>query len=69
MNGFTFWGVSKPSRAAADPLGGLERAWNKYQGRLEAALERAKAGEHKEPALTTLERHTRILQNLKDEVA
>lgn len=69
MNGFTFWGVSKPSRPAVDPLGGLERAWNKYQVRLEAVLERAKAGEHKEPALTTLVRHTRILQNLQEEVA
>jgi hypothetical protein len=68
MNGFTFWGVSKPARPTADPLGGLERAWNKYQARLEAVLERAKAGDHKEPALTTLERHTRVLQNLLQEV-
>ncbi len=69
MNGFTFWGVTKLARPATDPLGGLERAWNKYQARLEGVLERAKAGEHKEPALATLERHTRVLQNLKDEVA
>lgn len=69
MNGFTWWGVSKPARPTADPLGGLERAWNKYQNRLEAVLERAKAGEHKESALTTLERHTRVLQNLHEEVA
>ncbi len=67
MNGFTFWGVSKPARPAADPLGGLERAWAKYQARLEQVLERAKAGEHREPALTALERHTRILQNLQQE--
>lgn len=69
MNGFTFWGVTRPARPATDPLGGLERAWNKYQARLEGVLERAKAGEHKEPALTLLERHARVLQNLHQEVA
>jgi len=69
MNGFTFWGVTKPARSAANPLGGLERAWNRYQARLEAVLERARAGEHKEPAISTLERHTRVLQNLREEVA
>lgn len=64
INGNLFWGISKPARAAANPLASLERAWNSYQTRLEAALESAKASEDREPALSTLERHSRILQNL-----
>lgn len=64
INGNLFWGISKPARAAANPLASLERAWNSYQTRLEAALEKAKVSEDREPALSTLERHSRILQNL-----
>lgn len=66
MNGFTFWGVSKPPRSSAVPQARLERAWSGYQTRLEAAIEGAK-GEHSESLLSTLERHSRVLKNLLDE--
>lgn len=69
MNGWTFWGLAKTARPTADPLGVLQRAWERYQGTLEGLLEKAKAGEHREPVLTTLQRHARVLQNLHDEVA
>lgn len=69
-NGRLFWGLSKPARASAsDPLRGLERAFEKYAGVAEAFLGKAKCGEHKEPILTALDRHVRVLKNLHDEVA
>jgi hypothetical protein len=48
----------------------LERVWTRYWSHLESTLEQAKAGgEHREPMLTTIQRHARVLQNLHDEVA
>lgn len=67
MNGFTFWGISKPARQT-DPLATLEKAWTRYWSHLESTLEEAKSGEHREPVLTAIQRHARVLQNLHDEV-
>jgi hypothetical protein len=70
MNGFTFWGLTKAARKEADPVAVLERVWTRYWSHLESTLEQAKAGgEHREPMLTTIQRHARVLQNLHDEVA
>jgi hypothetical protein len=70
INGFTFWGLAKPARPAADPLAALERAWDRYASRVESALEGAKASEEgREPVLSALQRHGRVLKNLHDEVA
>lgn len=70
INGFTFWGLAKPARPAADPLTALERAWDRYTTKVESVLEGAKAGKDgREPVLSTLQRHARVLKNLHDEVA
>lgn len=69
LNGFTFWGVTKPARAARDPLAALQRAWDRYQSTVESAVELAKKGDHRDPVLTTLLRHVRVLQNQHDETA
>lgn len=69
VNGFTFWGLTKPVRHGPDPLAALERKWDGYWAAVEAALEKAKAGENREQALTTIDRHARVLQNIRDEVA
>lgn len=70
MNGFTFWGLVKPARPTADPLTALERAWERYAAKVESALEGTKAtGEGRDPVLTALQRHARVLRNLRDEVA
>lgn len=69
MNGFTFWGVTKPARPSAEPLKALQRAWDRYQATLEGFLAKAKDGEHREPVLTELQRHARVLQNLHAEVS
>lgn len=69
MNGFTFWGLARAVRKGADPVAQLEKAWTRYWSHLESTLEVAKGGEHREPVLTTIQRHARVLQNLHDEVA
>ncbi|MCO5171166.1 MAG: hypothetical protein M9894_33090 [Planctomycetes bacterium] len=66
VNGPLFWGLSKPARAAANPLALLERVWGRYSAALERSLERR---EHREAVLAGLERHVRVLQNLRDEAA
>ncbi|MCW8139043.1 MAG: DUF2924 domain-containing protein [Planctomycetota bacterium] len=66
VNGPLFWGVSKPARAAANPLASLERVWGRYSAALERSLERR---EHREAVLAGMERHVRVLQNLRDEAA
>ena len=65
MNGFTFWGLSKPARQTG-PLAMLEKAWTRYWSHLESTLEGAKGDEYREPVLTTIQRHARVLQNLHD---
>jgi len=70
INGFTFWGLAKPARSAADPLAALERAWDRYASKVESVLEGAKGSEEgREPVLGALQRHARVLKNLHDEVA
>lgn len=70
INGVTWWGLSKPARPAADPLAALERAWSTYASRVESVLKGAKATEEgREPVLSALQRHARVLKNLHDEVA
>lgn len=69
MNGFTFWGLTKAARKGADPVAQLEKAWTRYWSHLESTLEGAKGGERREPMLTTIRRHARVLQSVHDEVA
>lgn len=69
INGYTFFGLTKPTRtASANPLAALERKWDGYWAAAEAALERATAGENREQALSTIERHARVLKNIMREV-
>lgn len=69
VNGFTFWGLTRPARQGADPLAAIERVWGRYATSLEALLERTKGTSGLEPVLAALKRHVRVLQNLNDEVA
>lgn len=70
INGFTFWGLAKPARPAADPLAALERAWERYASKVESVLESAKGSrEGRQDVLGALQRHARVLKNLHDEVA
>lgn len=69
LNGFTFWGLTRPARKETDPIAVLEKAWTRYWSHLVSTLEQVKEGEHREPVLTTIQRHARVLQNRHDEVA
>lgn len=51
------------------PIAVLEKAWTRYSSHLEWTLEQVREGEHREPVLTIIQRHGRVLQNLHDEVA
>ena len=38
QNGWAFWGITRPARRPSDPLAALERAWERYQGSVEALV-------------------------------
>jgi hypothetical protein len=55
FNGYVFWGLSKPSRASADPAMRLEQIWKRYS---ELAVEALKGdGDKKGEALKVLKGH------------
>ena len=43
QNGWNFWGLTKPARHAGDPLGALDRAWERYRARADSAVASAKS--------------------------
>ncbi len=45
QNGWNFWGITKPARHAGDPLGALDRAWERYRARADSAVASAKTDE------------------------
>ncbi len=44
-NGWNFWGLTKPARRAGDPLGALDRAWERYRARADSAIASAKTND------------------------
>ena len=66
QNGFTFWGLSKPSRKSGDPLAGLNKAWERYRAHAEALT---KAAERPEGLLPALDRHSKAMEALLGSVA
>ena len=68
QNGFTFWGLSKPSRALADPLEMLNRVWQRYQGGAEAAV-KSSTDDNRSALAGTIGEHARMIESLRGQVA
>jgi len=66
QNGFSFFGLTKPSRPPKDPLQALERVWERYQAQAEGLT---KAAEKPEGLLPALDRHSKAMEALLGSVA
>lgn len=64
VNGFHFWGLSKPSRPARDPLEALERAWNRYRVRAEAIVKAGLADESRKKVAASVVKHAQLVEKL-----
>jgi hypothetical protein len=63
-----FWGVTQVARRAGDPVESLDRAWERYRGRAEAAA-RAADEEQRAKAARAIRGHVAALTSLAAEVA
>jgi hypothetical protein len=68
QNGFTFWGLSKPPRAAADPVEALGRAWERYRERASAIVGAVK-DDDRDRVHSALGEHLDALKELRGRVA
>jgi hypothetical protein len=66
QNGYAFWGITKPARKSGDPLGSLNRAWERYRAQAEGLT---KATEKPEGLLPALGQHSKAIEALLGSVA
>ena len=66
QNGYAFWGITKPSRKSGDPLGNLNRAWERYRAQAEGLT---KATEKPEGLIPALDQHSKAMEALLGSVA
>jgi hypothetical protein len=63
MNGWSFWGLTKPARPIRDALESLERAWERYRQHAAAAAQTAST-EERSRLQSTLHQHASALLEL-----
>lgn len=68
QNGFTFWGLSKRPRPAADPIESLGRAWERYRARASAIVGAVK-DDDRDRVHSALGEHLDALKDLRGRVA
>jgi hypothetical protein len=68
QNGFTFWGLSKPPRPAADPVEALGRAWERYRERASSIVGSVK-DDDRERVRDLLGEHADALKELRGRIA
>jgi hypothetical protein len=68
QNGFTFWGLVKPSRKLDDPEAELTKASERFQKSAAAAIKAAN-DERRPQVRTALEAHKQVVQGLIGEAA
>jgi hypothetical protein len=69
QNGFVFWGLSKPPRAARDPMVGLERAWEGYRGQVVALMKGGVTEDNRVQVAATIAEHMQAIESLRAKVA
>jgi hypothetical protein len=62
-NGYIFFGLSKPSRPASDPIQDLERAWLRYRGRVEAVV-KGVTEENRSRVASSIGKHAQMIEKL-----
>ena len=67
QNGYTFFGLSKPPRHAADPLEALGRAWERYHERAASVVGSVK-DEDRERVGKLIEKHVEAIKDLHRKV-
>jgi hypothetical protein len=68
QNGFTFWGLTKPSRKLDDPEAALKKASDRYE-KLAAAAIKAATDRNRGQVRGVLEAHENVVQGLLGEAA
>jgi hypothetical protein len=66
QNGFNFWAITKPTRKSGDPLGSLNRAWERYRAQAEGLT---KSAEKPAGLLPALDQHSKAIEALLGSVA
>lgn len=66
QNGFTFWGLSKPTRKDADPLPAIDKAWKRYRDRLEATIKNRISDENRDRVRALVEQHSEAMIELRE---
>jgi hypothetical protein len=61
QNGYTFWGITKPRRPAADRKEGVTRAWERYTGQISAWVQEGGTGDDRAQIAAMLHQHARKL--------
>jgi hypothetical protein len=69
QNGWAFWSITKPTRRPSDPLGALERLWERYHGSAEALVKQSVAEEDRSKVAAAIRGHAQVLDNLRETVA
>ena len=64
QNGYIFWGLIKPPRPASDPLVALERAWERYRGRVETLVKEGVTEENRGKVAAALGKHAHLIEKL-----
>lgn len=68
QNGFTFWGLSKPTRKLTDPVGALKKSSKRFHG-VAAAVTSAATDQNRAKIRAGLEEHQASIENLLAQVA
>lgn len=69
MNGFVFWGLTKPPRPGADPVAALERAWERYRGVAESIATDGVSDDKRGKVKALIAKHAQALTGLREKVA
>jgi len=68
QNGFTFWGLTKPTRTLDDPEAALKKASDRFQG-LATAVAKGVTDENRAKIRAALQQHGQVVESLLGQVA
>lgn len=68
QNGFTFWGITKPTRKLTDPVGALKKSSKRFHG-VATAVTVAATDQNRAKIRAGLEEHKASIENLLAQVA
>lgn len=66
QNGFSYWGLSKPSRKGINPLASLDKAWQRYRDRLHVTLTNGISDENRDRVQALIQKHSEALAELRE---